>query len=211
MKDKKFFNTPRGKAIIKLSLWGIFLIIVYMFATLGSPQEMNPENVPVNEEKEVFTFRLYSDMQEDLFKNNFAFIYKIQIGDKTYVYSGKQNENKILGLKETSEGNILRYYVEDGVTYKVIIDTLIEMEGLYQDIDVSLLDMKEFFASLKGVNYTVKKEEKIRTIVYDTQNYEVLVKTNLENIESILLKKGDISYTLLFESIGKIEEISYNM
>lgn len=212
MEEKDFWKTPRGKALIKLGLWGIFLIVIFAFATIDTPKRpTNPfEEKEEVEEKEVVQFLLYVDMIKGLQKNNYMFSYTIKNGERTILLSGSQMDDEILGLKETDRGEITKYYINKEGVYKVILGELEQIEDFYEYIDPSMLDMNAFFSSLAGVTYKVEKNDTTRSIIYDTLNYSVVVETDLENITNITYIKGDEEYILSFQSIGKVEEISYN-
>lgn len=211
MEEKDFWKTPRGKALIKLGLWGIFLIVIFAFATIDTPnRSTNLFEEEEVEEKEVVQFLLYADMIRNLEKNNYMFSYTIKSGERTIFLSGKQMGDEITGLKETDKGDVTKYYINKDRVYKVILGNLEIIEDFYEFIDPNMLDMNAFFTSLAGVTYKVEKHDETRNIIYDTLDYSVVVETDLENITNITYINGDKEYILSFQSIGKVEEISYN-
>lgn len=191
--QKEFWHTKRGKALIKLGLWGIFFLVIFVLSAVSS------YNYKPNE-LETYHFRVYEDMINDLLKNNFEFSYKIKVEDKIYFFSGKSDGKKTLGIKETKE-NMLKYLIEDNITYKLNLEDKEEITNLYENLNVNYLNLTELFASLKDIHYHIEKHDNKRDILYDNG---VIIKSDEYNIFSILIDEQTSSYEFNFTNLGKI-------
>ena len=80
-----FWQTPRGKAALKLIVWAILitvLIVVVLFSNKNTIKEQfnnndNASTTTKEEPKEEMEFKSLYQMQEDLLNNNSFHVYKI--------------------------------------------------------------------------------------------------------------------------------------
>ena len=215
--DDNFWKTLQGKALIKLGLWGIFFALIFIVASFSSSNVGNIEasdktldnNLDSNKE-EVARFTLYEDMINNILKNNYEFSYDIMVGEEKYLFSGKNDGINVAGIKETKE-EILKYFVSEGVFYKVKLDELELIENVYLGIDEEIIDLNKLFTFLKDISYRVEKIGDTREIIYNDASFKLVVKTDLEEIIEINYSKENVIYNMKFMNIGKIGEIKYEL
>ena len=198
-KDKKekneFWKTPRGKAIIKLGAWAVFFALIFIVTSCTGNLKDDLKDEPV------YQYVLFDDMASNLLKNNYEFEYHITNNDKKYIYSGKCDGSITFGTKETDEG-IIKYQIIDGVISKVLMDKTEPLDNLYEDLNIDYIDINKLFESLKDIKYHIEKNKDKRKVIYDNG---VTIETNVDDIESIIIKNETSSYELYFKKVAKIE------
>lgn len=209
MKKNDFAQSDRGKAAIKFGLWMIFIILLIVVGVFNNKDISNaqkPEE-PKEEEKEVLEFKNFDTMQTDLINGNYEYVYKININEENYVFSGVKCNNKSTGYKESKDG-VIKYVIDGDKVYKNVLDKLEETNDLYEGIDSNFLNVKTLFNNLKEYLYNVEKNTDKRTITYNKEGYGVVVKTDLENITSIEIKLEEATYSLEFTKTEKCDSIN---
>lgn len=208
-----FWQTEKGKAAIKLGLWGIFIIILIIFVLFSRKDEtdINTENTnqtPIEDNNS--DFLSYEDMQSHLLNNNYEYVFTINTLNGKYVYSGVKSGDKEIGFKE-DQNEIIKYYIDSTGTYRVYIDRVETIDNLYQNIDNSYLDMEVLFENLNNYLYTEDIESNVRTITYDKEGYQVVVNTDKENITNIIIFADSVTYELDFTKIGECATIEFTI
>ena len=209
MEKNSFWQTERGKSLIKLGLWLIFILAIIIFAyTNKNDETVNNENKEI-EEKETYEFKKYDEMIDSLLNSNYEFNYDIVIDDNNYLFNGTKCNNEVLGYKESNIG-IVKYYISDN-TYQVILKDLVPIENLYENIDTNYLDLNILFNNLNEYLYNIEKNEDTRVITYKKEGYQVEVTTNLNNVTNINIVVDNNTYNLSYNvvdtcNIGVISE-----
>ncbi len=199
MEQNSFWQTERGKAIVKLGLWLVFILALIIFALVNkNDNTINKENEET-EEKEVYEFKKYDEMIESLLDSNYEFNYDIVINDTNYLFNGTKCNNEVLGYKESNMG-IIKYYISDN-TYQVVLKELVPIENLYKNIDINYLDLNILFNNLNEYLYNIEKNDNKRTITYKKDGYQVEVITNLDNITNINITVDNNTYNLSYNVI----------
>lgn len=199
MEQNSFWQTERGKAIVKLGLWLVFILALIIFALVNkNDNTINKENEGT-EEKEVYEFKKYDEMIESLLDSNYEFNYDIVINDTNYLFNGTKCNNEVLGYKESNMG-IIKYYISDN-TYQVVLKELVPIENLYENIDINYLDLNILFNNLNEYLYNIEKNDNKRTITYKKDGYQVEVITNLDNITNINITVDNNTYNLSYNVI----------
>ena len=199
MEQNSFWQTERGKAIVKLGLWLVFILALIIFALVNkNDNTINKENEET-EEKEVYEFKKYDEMIESLLDSNYEFNYDIVINDTNYLFNGTKCNNEVLGYKESNMG-IIKYYISDN-TYQVVLKELVPIENLYENIDINYLDLNILFNNLNEYLYNIEKNDNKRTITYKKDGYQVEVITNLDNITNINITVDNNTYNLSYDVI----------
>ena len=210
MKDKNFWKTDKGNSLIKLVLWLLFvLFLVMVFAFNENKIEKNEEEKKVEEQVvETEIFKPYDEMQKNILSNGYQYTYEIIGTDFKFTYTGSVCNNKNIGFKE-SNAEIIKYFIKDGMHYQVKLDTLEQINNLYENIDSSFLDINLLFNNLKNNLYKVIKSGDTRTINYNKDGYQVSVNTSLDNITQINIESDNIKYNLYFANIGYCAKIDF--
>ena len=209
MEQNSFWQTERGKSLIKLGLWLIFILAIIIFTyTNKNDETVNNENKEI-EEKETYEFKKYDEMIDSLLNSNYEFNYDIVIDDNNYLFNGTKCNNEVLGYKESNMG-IVKYYISDN-TYQVILKDLVPIENLYENIDTNYLDLNILFNNLNEYLYNIEKNEDTRVITYKKEGYQVKVTTNLDNVTNINIVVDNNTYNLSYNvvdtcNIGVVSE-----
>lgn len=213
MQENNFWKTDRGKALTKLLLWVVFIVIVLGAFIMQEKDNIDdyqmPSNEVTDEENQVNdnNFKKYSDMQDELLNNNYLYKYIITNSEEKIVFSGIKNGTNETGYKETKAG-IIKYQIVDGIVSQINIDEITNIDNLYENIDRNYLDISLLFNNLSEYLYSTEKEDSKRTITYDKDGYKVSVITNLESIEKIEITVDEWIYELNFYNVNNISKIN---
>ena len=207
-----FWQSERGKTIIKLGLWMIFIVIliaVVIFSdTRSNDIELPPAEETPNTETENYEFVNYNDMIDKLLLNNYEYTYTITTLDNKYIYTGWKNNNQDLGFKEDVNG-ITKYFIDETGSYRINMDNRELITDLYSNFDSSYLNLSMLFDNLSEYLYSVEKNADTRTITYDKEGYQVQVTTNTDNITNITIVVDTTTYDLEFTKIGECATIVF--
>lgn len=193
----EFLQSKEGNAFVKLVLWLIF--IGFLFFAFAFQKNDNTSKVKDNKE-ETKTFKNVEKMENDLLQKSLNYEYVINENETTTIYNGMKCNDKEIWYKETSEG-ITKYLKESGKIYKV---TLNEKEESSEEEN----DLGKLFDILKGFNFNETINGNIRNIEYNLDTIKVVIKTNLDNITSIMVIKDNVHYEMQFTNIGFCDNIS---
>lgn len=203
-----FFETKEGKATIKFATWMIFIVIlIIVFAINGNNEQKNDTKENNNVKEEISSFKNYEEMVSDLLKSCYNYNFKVTSLENTVIYNGTISNNEDIGYKETSE-EIIKYAIVDGITSRIILDKTTEIANLYDEEDKAFLNIENLFNNLKNYLYSVTKNETKREINYNKDGYQVLVKTDLENITEILITNATKTYELQFTNVSICDNIT---
>ena len=193
----EFLQSKEGNAFVKLVLWLIF--IGFLFFAFAFQKNDNTSKVKDNKE-ETKTFKNVEKMENDLLQKSLNYEYVINENETTTIYNGTKCNDKEIWYKETSEG-ITKYLKESGKIYKV---TLNEKEESSEEEN----SLGKLFDILKGFNFNETINGNIRNIEYNLDTIKVVIKTNLDNIISIMVIKDNVHYEMQFTNIGFCDNIS---
>lgn len=203
-----FFETKEGKATIKFAAWMIFIVIlIIVFAINGNNEQKNDTKENNNVKEEISSFKNYEEMVSDLLKSCYNYNFKVTSLENIVIYNGTISNNEDIGYKETSE-EIIKYAIIDGITSRIVLDKTTEITNLYDEEDKAFLNIENLFNNLKNYLYSVNKNETKREINYNKDGYQVLVKTNLENITEILITNATKTYELQFTNVSICDNIT---
>lgn len=203
-----FFETKEGKATIKFAAWMIFIVIlIIVFAINGNNEQKNDTKENNNVKEEISSFKNYEEMVSDLLKSCYNYNFKVISSENIVIYNGTISNNEDIGYKETSE-EIIKYVIIDGITSRIVLDKTTEITNLYDEEDKPFLNIENLFNNLKNYLYSVNKNETKREINYNKDGYQVLVKTNLENITEILITNATKTYELQFTNVSICDNIT---
>lgn len=203
-----FFETKEGKATIKFAAWMIFIVIlIIVFAINGNNEQKNDTKENNNVKEEISSFKNYEEMVSGLLKSCYNYNFKVTSSENIVIYNGTISNNEDIGYKETSE-EIIKYAIIDGITSRIVLDKTTEITNLYDEEDKAFLNIENLFNNLKNYLYSVNKNETKREINYNKDGYQVLVKTNLENITEILITNATKTYELQFTNVSICDNIT---
>lgn len=215
MNSNDFWDTPRGKALLKMIIWAIFFIILFTMSVMNRNNNSSTSNnlVDQNEKQEEQptneTFKIYEDMQKELLNSNYEYSYEITSNDNKYIINGYKCNGKYLEYVEDNEG-ISKYYQNGDKKYKVNLNTLVEVDNSYDMFDGSFLDIENLFGNLKSFLYKVEKKSDTREINYNKDGYQVKVETDTANITRIIISTENSEYNLNFVNMGYCGKIDFD-
>ncbi|MEG1287898.1 MAG: hypothetical protein RSD29_00925 [Bacilli bacterium] len=200
--DKTFWKTVRGKAVIKLIVWSIFFLILFIVLSfMGSKGKNDDKNNLVIG---------YNEKIDRLLKNNYEYEYKITINGNNINFNGKKDGKNEQGYKETKEG-IIKYLVMDSVTYNITSNKKELFNNLYENINTEYLNLPLLFKNISPIKYEIKEEEENNKITYEYNynNNVIKVISNKVDITEISVISNDSTsiYIIHFTNIGKVGTI----
>lgn len=202
---KQCWKHPRWHSLMVLIIWMVALTIlmgvVSIINMFGSSKEL------VNREtKQESSTISYEEKWQKFARDNYSYTYTITKNEEIIKYEGVVKEGVDSGYRERKDG-IIRYSIENGIVYEVLIDEKNEIQTLYENVDVTLLNPTSIYEIIKTISandtdileekeqtnydYNMKIEEeevKIQVIVDDTQ------------IKNITIEKTNETYQLDFGS-----------
>ncbi len=147
------------------------------------------------EEKENITFL---EKQKKLYEGTYEFEYVIT-GAINIKYSGKYENMVTTGYKESSS-ETLKYKIENGVTYKVLIDKEEEHSGLYMGLNEELFDFKTLFSKLNTKSTIIDRGETSKTYTYENiDGNKIVILLNDKEINKIVIENADLKYEFTFK------------
>lgn len=212
-----FWQTDRGKALIKLLLWMVFIIILIVLAIVsernGNSEILDvdkPENNATDtpSEPENIEYEAYNTMITNLLANNYEYEYLITTATDSIILTGFKNPDKEIGFKETSSG-ITKYFIDSTGTYELNMNTYSIIDNLYSEFDSSYLNLELLFNNLSEYLYNTEENVGIRTITYDKDGFQVTVTTDTKNITNVLVMTDTTTYDLNFKNIGECATIDF--
>ena len=212
-----FWQTDRGKALIKLLLWMVFIVILIVLAIVsernGNSEILDvdkPENnvTDTPSEPENVEYETYNTMITNLLANNYEYEYLITTATDSIILTGFKNPDKEIGFKETSSG-ITKYFIDSTGTYELNMNTSSIIDNLYSEFDSSYLNLELLFNNLSEYLYNTEENVGIRTITYDKDGFQVTVTTDTKNITNVLVMTDTTTYDLNFKNIGECATIDF--
>ena len=212
-----FWQTDRGKALIKLLLWMVFIVILIVLAIVsernGNSEILDvdkPENNATDtpSEPENIEYEAYNTMITNLLANNYEYEYLITTATDSIILTGFKNPDKEIGFKETSSG-ITKYFIDSTGTYELNMNTSSIIDNLYSEFDSSYLNLELLFNNLNEYLYNTEENVGIRTITYDKDGFQVTVTTDTKNITNVLVVTDTTTYDLNFKNIGECATIDF--
>ena len=191
--ENKFWKTVRGKAIIKLIIWLIFIAGVFALVTFMGPKETNNNSKPSTETLEQEKTEKEEDIL-DLANKNYDFSYKIIVNNKEYLISGNVDATGEHGYKETQEGTI-KYEKIDNHVYQVNLEEKTEITNFYEGLNAEFLDY--------AVLSTILSEYHCRSEVcnFSYNNYLIEINQLTNNSFKINISNDLENYELTYQNI----------
>lgn len=196
----KKWNTPRGRAALKLGIYGIVvLILLIMIAVSGSntPREYNV-NYKSNK-------KTYEECLQDLKHNNYDYEFKITGENVNVIFKGQRDSVYDNGYKEDANG-IIKYSIEQDTVYQVNLDERIPIDNLYENVSKEYLTASYILSLIEDKEY-VKENTKYTYTIDDMIINVVFVKDNIESINFI---KDNLFCDLKFSNVGKNSLVKEN-
>ena len=179
-KFKDIWSVPRYKALIKLGLYAVFFLTLFLISQISSSFNTT-ENVPKNANK-------------DIIFESYTYTYKITKDNVITTYTGTSTSESNNGLIKYSNNNSVQTYIFDKKENKIYINGK-EVLKLY-DIDDKYFSYEYLDSIIKKSNdgkyvddenniIQIKKQESNNTKKYDvviTSNENVILYLELHKI-----------------------------
>ena len=189
-KFKEIWANPRYKALIKLGLYAVFFLTLFLIAHISSL--VNKNNVPKKESTNVIDISKYES-----YKYIYTLTTKYIDREETITYTG-------IDTPSTNSGEIS--YSDNEATEKYVLDkstNVIFINGIEKD---KIFDLDEDYFSLKAILEKINESKKIEDDHYvytDSENINIDIYVNSSNNE--LQIKIDFNERYISENIeGKV-------
>ncbi len=180
--NHEFWQTEKGKSLIKLLLWLVFIGVIYIvFINIGS-------NKPI-ENKEVEKEQIKENIL-DLNNKNYTYTYKINTLDDYIIFNGYVLNNIDIGYKETKD-KIIKYQIENNLVYEINFEEQKEIFDLYDNLIREFLD----YNSLYNIIKKIKIEEDNWEFNYQDYLFKI---NNLDNGFNIIINNDIVTYDLTY-------------
>ncbi len=109
--NKEFWHSQRGKSLIKLIVWFLFIIVLYVVLTFGmdSPKQNNNNNNNNNNNKVTDKENTENTLLWDLSNREYDYEYLITINGEEYSFKGSKLKDEETGIKTLPNGETINY------------------------------------------------------------------------------------------------------
>lgn len=188
---KKCWENKRTHALMVLILWIVALSLLMGITTLLN-QFSAPKNKIETKNEETIS---YDEIWQNLLNTDYEFRYVVTLEEEKIEYNGKVEENKISGYRENKEG-ILKYEIEDGISYELVMGERKPLETLYENVNKDYFSLDSLYTLLKD---TPVEEEDLLYTYEVNENVDIQVLLSKENkIQTITIQEESTVYELNF-------------
>jgi len=197
-------------SIIKLGLWLIFIIILFLLSNFSDKKEIKH----ITDIKDNINEKLSYDEILNNLNNNFEYEYFIRIGNNEYNYVGKRLEKENGFIQESgfctkkiddNNNELFNYYIDNGYTYKVENGGLDKIDTIYEGINENYVEINKIKDIIKNKEYVV--ENNIYSYNIDEINLKIYIIE--DSINKIEINTNEDNYILTFGNIGLVKDIKY--
>lgn len=201
---KQCWKHPRWHSLMVLIIWMVALTIlmgvVSIINMFGSSKE------PVNREtKQENNGLSYEEKWEKFVSNDYTYMYTITQNEEMIKYEGNVKEGINSGFRERKDG-IIRYSIENGLVYEVLVQEKKEIQTLYENIDATLLNpisIYELIKTISAEDTDILEEKEQTTYDYYTkieeEDIKIQVIAEATQIQNIIIEKTKETYQLDFD------------
>lgn len=201
---KKCWKNPRWHSLMVLIIWIVSLTlltgVVSILNMFSSPKET--VNKETNQKSNATS---YEEKWQKFASDNYTYTYTITKNEETIKYEGTVKEGINSGYRERKDG-IIRYSIENGIAYEILVNEKNEIPTLYENVDASLLNPTSIFEIIQNISANdidILEEKEKNTYNYSTQieeeNTKIQVIVDEEQIQNITIEKTNETYNLDFD------------
>lgn len=199
---KELYKTERGKALIKFSLYLLFLIFVIVLCSVaGSMKNDRTQTNPQSTEKESRISEknppTYFEKQKMLINQKYSFEYVITKTEKTVTYMGDFDGKNTNGYRETKD-DLIHYVIEEGIPYKISLTEKTPLNDLFLDLNEKYFDLKNLFMTLNGLPAQIEKVDDDKIYNYELEDVNVTITVGTEYIKNIRIENENEKYDFSF-------------
>lgn len=199
---KKCWKHPRWHSLMVLLIWIVALAllmgVVSLANGLSGKKEQSKPNTKENEEM------IYLE-KWDLFKTNvYEFTYTITKPEETIKYNGTYKDGIVSGYRERKDG-IIKYSIEEDITYENILNEKIAIDTLYENVEASFLNPISIYETIQNVreeNIDILEERENTTYTYTLEDTKIEIVTDAKKITKITITNKTDVYVLDFDYIS---------
>lgn len=206
MKDENndqpnFLSTTRGKALIKLSLFALFFIFLYIYMGLeqkninnnppsNPPVEDYPNNTPVEVKTPSF-----GELKAEILSSKYSFASIINLVEV---------EIRLIGIKDQNTYTGVYHDGTEAITFKKVNDSIYELKNgkevqndkLFEKFNFKLFSVPSIIDLTSNIEPIIKIEEKQKIYKYELDEYivEFVTRTKIESISVTSKENPDIKY-----------------
>lgn len=200
---KQCWKHPRWHSLMVLIIWIIALAllmgVVSILNLFSSPKET------IKETKQENSGLSYKEKWEKFENNDYTYTYTITQNEEMIKYEGNVKEGINSGYRERKDG-IIRYYIENGMVYEVVVNDKKEIQTLYENVEATLLNpisIYEIIKTISAEDTDILEEKEQTTYDYNMKIEEEVVKLQViadnTKIKSITIEKINETYKLDFD------------
>lgn len=195
---KELWSNTTTNALIRLGLWAIFFIIVYIFIILSNVSNgSKPKSSFTTTTKETTTNKItYIDMKEKLTNNSQLIIYKIN----EYYITGTITNNTLIGTLEDND-KIYKFKYDGGKIFTLKKEEEIENTEILNNIKKEYLLPKNILNIINNPKLIGIKSADGQDYSYNNESISITVHIEKDNIERIIIVENDINYNLEFKEV----------
>jgi hypothetical protein len=186
---RELWAVPKYKLLIKLGMWFVFFLIIYVLAGITSITNKNQEAI-----SNPSTIN-FSQMKQNLINNDLSVKYTIN----DYYIEGNIKSNVFVGTLETNDGTYKIKY--DGLKLYQVKKELLNETTLLNDINITYLLPKNILNIINNIN-DVKKSSDNKIYSYNNNNSTISVYLTDTAITKIIILENNITYELEYEKLA---------
>lgn len=195
---KMLWSHPFYNSLIKLGMWFLFFLILYIFLIAGrSTSNLNNKKAEENIKQENTKPKIsYIDMKKNLINGELSITYNI--GD--YILTGLINNNVLTGTLEDND-NLYKIEYDGEKIYQVKKEEKNENEEILTDINKNYLLPSKIIEIIDDPKVIGKKSADELTYSYDIDGVAISFYLNEKSIEKIIILDGNITYNLEYKEV----------
>lgn len=205
----KMWHDKRGKAILKLWIWFAFFCVMGILLVIMSIFNKPTNNVNIPKDPVTnpeVNYLSLNEMWDKLFQDGYD--YRIQITNKETneitLYQGSKKDEIDTGYRESKIG-IIKYRIEQGHIYQILVDTEEEIASIYEEEEDAYLNLRTLRSNLNNIIPEERKSGTMREIIYQNNEVTTTIHTTANEITSIRITTLSKEYNLLLERKTKEE------
>ena len=193
---KFLWSIPFYNSLIKLGLWILFFIIIYIFLSLGSGSNKRIINNDAKKEEEVSPKISYIDMKKNLIGKELSINYTV----KDYIITGLVNNGTLKGVVEDSN-SIFKIKYDGEKIYELKKEEELDNNEILSDINLDYLLPTKIIDLVDNPKVIGIKSADELTYSYDVNGVEISIYLNEKAIEKIIVLDGDLTYNLEYKEV----------
>lgn len=191
---KVLWHHPFYNSLIKLGIWFIFFLILYIFLIVNSKRPIPKEYLTNEEPASEIT---YSDMKKNFTTKELNINYVIE----DYYISGIIKDNVLTATLEDNTDTVIKIKYDGNKLYQIKKEEEIEANNLLENININYLLPTKIINIIDDPKVISTKNAEGLVYKYDIDNIVITVYLNEKSIEKITILENDIAYNLEYKEV----------